>query len=64
MSILKSENPTLSAVSPSPFLSLVKNGDLAPQAHVHSTSVEAWVTDIAALTQPTEIVWCDGSVGE
>ncbi|GAA0992471.1 phosphoenolpyruvate carboxykinase (GTP) [Subtercola frigoramans] len=64
MSILKSDNPTPSAVSPSPFLSLVENGDLAPQAHVHSTTVESWVSDIAALTQPTEIVWCDGSVGQ
>lgn len=27
-------------------------------------AVRAWVDDIAALTRPDEIVWCDGSLGE
>ncbi|CAN5333450.1 phosphoenolpyruvate carboxykinase (GTP) [soil metagenome] len=63
MSILKSETPTPSASSAaSPLLRLVENDGPAP--HVRSASVEAWVADIARLTQPDEIVWCDGSVKE
>src|SRR4051794_4851795 len=28
------------------------------------SAVRAWVDDIAGLTQPAEVVWCDGSLAE
>ncbi|MGA1327551.1 MAG: phosphoenolpyruvate carboxykinase, partial [Rubrivivax sp.] len=33
-------------------------------AHVKHARLTAWVADIAALTQPADIVWCDGSDAE
>ena len=33
-------------------------------AFVKHTQLIAWVTEIAALTQPDRIEWCDGSVEE
>lgn len=36
--------------------------DAAPSGR--PDAVRAWVDEIAALTQPAEVVWCDGSLGE
>ena len=33
-------------------------------AHVTHAGLLAWVTEVAALTQPAEVVWCDGSAAE
>ena len=33
-------------------------------AHVKHARLAAWVAEVAALTQPNEIVWCDGSQDE
>ncbi|WP_290872713.1 phosphoenolpyruvate carboxykinase (GTP) [Aquabacterium sp.] len=33
-------------------------------AYVQNTKLIAWVAEIAALTQPKDIVWCDGSQDE
>src|SRR4051794_35902423 len=36
--------------------------DVAPTGGL--SAVRAWVDDIAGLTQPDEVVWCDGSLAE
>ncbi len=35
-----------------------------PQASTNHARLQAWVEEIAALTQPDEIHWCDGSADE
>jgi len=32
--------------------------------HVKHPALVAWVTEVATLTEPTEVVWCDGSADE
>ena len=32
--------------------------------HVKHSALVAWVAEVAALTQPAEVVWCDGSATE
>ncbi len=38
-------------------------GTIAPD-YVKNTRLKTWVLDVAALTEPDEIVWCDGSQDE
>ena len=33
-------------------------------AHVQHSALVAWVAEVAALTQPADVVWCDGSAAE
>ena len=35
--------------------------NINPPAHVKNARLIAWISDIAALTQPDNIYWCDGS---
>ncbi|RCW66839.1 phosphoenolpyruvate carboxykinase (GTP) [Pseudorhodoferax soli] len=35
--------------------------NINPPAHVKNAKLIAWISDIAALTQPADIYWCDGS---
>src|SRR5690348_12570052 len=39
-------------------------GTVAAPANVLNRRVVGWVRDIAALTKPARIVWCDGSADE
>ncbi|HLP23524.1 MAG TPA: phosphoenolpyruvate carboxykinase (GTP) [Microbacteriaceae bacterium] len=38
--------------------------DAAPQSGTSDPALRAWVSEVAALTQPDQIVWCDGSLAE
>ena len=38
--------------------------NINPPAHVKNAKLIAWIADIAALTQPADIYWCDGSDAE
>ncbi|MGE5161844.1 MAG: phosphoenolpyruvate carboxykinase (GTP) [Betaproteobacteria bacterium] len=46
-------------------MSAVLSGEAAaPPSYVRNRKLVAWVADVARLTQPDRIVWCDGSQAE
>ncbi|UFS60865.1 phosphoenolpyruvate carboxykinase (GTP) [Subtercola endophyticus] len=71
MSILRSDQPepVNNRAPKASALRLVETGEIAAVAGPASpfridAGIAAWVSDVAALTQPDEIVWCDGSTAE
>jgi phosphoenolpyruvate carboxykinase (GTP) len=45
-------------------MSAVLTGQAAAPSYVRNKKLVAWVADVARLTQPDRIVWCDGSQAE
>ena len=45
-------------------MSAVVSGQAAAPSYVRNKKLIAWVADMARLTQPDRIVWCDGSQAE
>jgi phosphoenolpyruvate carboxykinase (GTP) len=43
---------------------MTQSNTALPPAHVKHARLIAWVAEVAALTQPANIVWCDGSQEE
>ncbi|MEF2976611.1 phosphoenolpyruvate carboxykinase (GTP) [Subtercola sp. YIM 133946] len=69
MSILKSSvpEPRTAKKAAKAALRLVDADETAPTTTAPlriDAGIAAWVFDVAAITQPDEIVWCDGSTAE
>ena len=45
-------------------MSAVLSGAVTAPSYVKNKKLQAWVSDIARLTQPARVVWCDGSQQE
>ncbi len=45
-------------------MSAVLSGTIAAPSYIKNNKLKAWVGDIARLTQPDRVVWCDGSQQE
>ena len=45
-------------------MSAVLSGAITAPPYVKNKKLKAWVTDVARLTQPDRVVWCDGSQQE
>ncbi|HVG05201.1 MAG TPA: phosphoenolpyruvate carboxykinase, partial [Burkholderiaceae bacterium] len=45
-------------------MSAVLSGAVTVPPYVKNRKLETWVNDIARLTQPSRVVWCDGSQQE
>ncbi len=45
-------------------MSAVLSGAVTAPSYVKNKKLKAWVNDVARLTQPARVVWCDGSQRE
>ncbi|MEO8186139.1 MAG: phosphoenolpyruvate carboxykinase (GTP) [Burkholderiaceae bacterium] len=45
-------------------MSAVLSGAVTAPSYVKNNKLKAWVNDVARLTQPARVVWCDGSQQE
>jgi phosphoenolpyruvate carboxykinase (GTP) len=45
-------------------MSAVLSGTITAPSYVKNKKLQAWVADVARLTQPDRVVWCDGSQQE
>ena len=43
---------------------VMQGSNLNPPRYVKHAQLIAWVAEVAALTQPADIYWCDGSAEE
>ena len=45
-------------------MSAVLSGTITAPSYIKNNKLKAWVADVARLTQPDRVVWCDGSQQE